>query len=84
MISNTDSIVVENAMQFLHLLEEEHIYPKCIIFISVIQRTSITRLNQVDAKTLDGRDKRFNKLLSQKLKQRNSYVSLHVPSDKYQ
>ena len=77
-ISNTASVIVENAMQLLDLLEEEHISPKCIIFLSVIQRTSVTRPNQVDGKTFNGRVKRFNKLLSQKLKHRNSSVSLHM------
>ena len=51
-ISNTASVVVENAMQCLDLLEKEHIYPKCIICLPVIQRTSITKLNHVDVKLL--------------------------------
>ena len=74
--SQTPSVVVNKALQFLDLLSEHSVNPKHVIFLSVIQRTLITRSNQVSLNTFNKRAKKYNKQLDIKLKHRAS--NLHV------
>jgi lysophospholipase L1-like esterase len=72
----TPSNVVEKAFAFLELLHSFEIRPKIVIFFAVIQRTCITRANQVPLTTFVRRAKRFNKLLAQRIKHCGSNVHL--------
>lgn len=41
--------------------------PKCVVFLSVIRRTRITRLGPVELRTFNHRVRRYNVLLSTKI-----------------
>ena len=61
------SVLVEKVFKFLDLLDYFKVKPKCIILLSVIQRTEITRKGQVSVSTFNHRAKRYNSLLAAKL-----------------
>lgn len=63
----TPGEVVKRATRFLNLLTENGISPKHVVFLSVIQRSVITRRGQVAVSTFNHRVRRFNSILSHAL-----------------
>jgi lysophospholipase L1-like esterase len=57
--------VVQSALSLIDQLQHEDIRPKFIVHLSVIQRTYITRPNQVSVTCFNRRAKKFNRILSQ-------------------
>ena len=68
------SDLVNSAVSFINLLEQEGITPKYIVFLSVIQRSHISRANQVTVACFNHRAKKFNAALSRELKTNHSNV----------
>jgi hypothetical protein len=62
------SVVLERVHKFMELLQLWEIYPREIIFCSVLQRTLINREGQVPVNTFNHRVKRFNRGMARKFK----------------
>ena len=80
-LDSTPKGVVDNTLRFLDMLGARGITAQRIIFMSVIQRSVISRPNQVSVKTFNHRVRRFNSTLSRALKSRTPGVCL-VPQTK--
>ena len=56
-------MLLESIVQLIKLLLHQGVRPKFLIFMSIIQRTSITRQNQVSVNCFNHRAKKFNRSL---------------------
>ena len=64
----TAAVLIHRVIEFIHLLQGQGVTPKHLIFLSIIQRTKITRQNQVTIQNFNHRVKKFNRSLSEALK----------------
>ena len=74
---STPTVVVENTLKFLSSLPVYDIHPRKVVLLSVIQRSMITRRNQVSVQTFIHRVRRFNRSLNRALVQTWPSVRLH-------
>lgn len=65
--SVTPSSLVDKAVSLIEMFKSMRIMPKCVVFLSVIQRTRIMRRGQVELRTFNHRVRRYNALLSTKM-----------------
>lgn len=82
----TPARLVQNNIQLLNLLETRGINPQCIVILSIIQRSKISRTGQVDLTTFNHRVRRFNSMISRDLKEfprANIYAQRRVNYPKY-
>ena len=63
----TVSVLVQTVLDFIKLIEQEGLRPKYLVFFSVLQRSVITRRNQVSVRCFNHKAKKFNKRLSDAL-----------------
>ena len=61
------NMVVRDTLKFLDTLQERRIFPKRVVFLSVLQRSRLNRPNQVSLRTFNHRVKRLNCALSRAL-----------------
>lgn len=76
-VDGTPKVVVDNTIKFLENLQAKGIRPKCIMLLSVIRRSRITRSGQVSITTFNNRVRRYNGLLSRTLAIRFPDVGLY-------
>ena len=79
-------VVLQNVDRFLDHLESHGVTPQKIVFLSVIRRTVISRSGQVSCTTFNHRAKKFNRLLTNKLKECPGveiYVQRRIDYPKY-
>ena len=60
--------VVNDALEFLSVLESYKVFPKVVVFMSVIQRKSMGRRRRVSLSTYNHRVKSFNARLASSLR----------------
>ena len=63
----TPGQLVDKVVQFVNMLDQFNVKPKCIVFLSVIQRTKISRPGQVKVAKFNHRVRRYNSLLATRL-----------------
>ena len=83
---NPPEVVLQKVSTFLDHLTSNSITPQKIVFLSVIRRSSISRPGQVACSTFNHRVKKFNRLLTSKLKEYSGmsiYVQRRVNYPKY-
>ena len=79
-------VVLQNVDKFLDHLKSHGVTPHKIVFLSVIRRTVISRSGQVSCSAFTHRAKKFNRLLTSKLKERpgiGMYVQMRIDYPKY-
>lgn len=72
----TPEVLVGKSFEFLDLLESRGISPRKVVFLSIIQRSKITRSGQVAVTTFNHRTRRFNSLFSRRLRSERQNVYL--------
>ena len=74
----TPEVLVQKSFEFLDLLEGKGVLPHKVVFLSVIQRSRITRSGHIAVSTFNHRSKRFNSLLGRRLKSERHNVYLYT------
>ncbi len=74
----TPSMMVERSMELVHLFTEYDVRPKCVIFLSVLQRTGTLRQGQVPLNTFNHRARKYNAQLTERVK--DMFPKVHTRS----
>ena len=83
---NTPETVVQMALKFIDSLVPQGVTPQHIVFLSVIQRSAISRRGQVACSTFNHRVRRYNLMLSRALEghpNAKTYAQRRINHPKY-
>ena len=78
--ANTPEQVVQKMFKFLESLEENRIHPRCIVVLSVLQRSKISRSGQISVSTFNHRVRRFNAQLGRALARTRPETHMYAQS----
>ena len=73
----TPSVLIQKIQRFLSLLEVRGISPRCIVFLSVLQRSRLTRAGQVNLPTYNHRARRFNEIMRRRIQEYPNVYQYH-------